>query len=360
LQYNLAAQARRQAGSTFKTFVLTTAISQGIDPDSTSYVSEYFIYRPDPEGTCENERAWCVETYGGSYAGSISISNATLQSDNTVFAKLTLDLGPQRVAWMAKRLGIKTPLEPLPSLGLGSIEVSPLEMASAYATLAAGGIYSEPMAIREVVFADGNEDVEAGWGVPRRKRVIADWVAAEVIEILEENMQSGTGTAAYFGRPAAGKTGTTDRHTDAWFCGLTPNLSTTVWVGYPRANIPMESVHGISVAGGTFPAEIWNRYMSKALSPTPPREWTEPMTSPVWRPFSGQYANETSYYYDYSSTDDEEETSEQPEKETPPPKRTTTTPAPAPPPPPPPVTVAPPPIAPPEPLPPEPPEQPIP
>jgi penicillin-binding protein 1A len=361
LQYNLAAQARRQAGSTFKTFVLTTAVSQGIDPDSTSYVSERFIYRPYPDGSCEDGTWWCPETYDQSYVGSISISNATLRSDNVVFAKLTLDVGPDRVSWMARRLGIKTPLEPLPSLGLGSIEVSPLEMASAYATLAAGGIYSEPMAIRKVILPDG-EDTEAGWGVPERKRVIADWVADEVTGILEQNMQAGTGTAAYFGRTAAGKTGTTDLHTDAWFCGFTPDLSTTVWVGYPNANIPMENVHGISVAGGTFPAQIWNRYMSPALGPSPAREFLEPRTAPVWRSFDGQYANESSSYYDYDydySPEEEEEEEEEPEPRESPPKRTkTTNPPPAPPPPP--VTVAPPPVLPPEPLPPEPPEQPIP
>jgi penicillin-binding protein 1A len=358
LQYNLAAQARRQAGSTFKTFVLTTAISQGIDPDSTSYVSAPFVYRPNPYGSCETTW-WCVSTYDHSYVGSISISSATLRSDNTVFAKLTLDVGPERVASMAHRLGIRTPLRPYPSLGLGSIEVSPLEMASAYATLAAGGIYSEPMAIRKVVLPDGREDTEVGWGVPRRTRVIADWVAAEVTRILEQNIQAGTGTAAYFGGTSAGKTGTTDLHTDAWFCGFTPDLSTTVWVGYPRANLPMENVHGISVAGGTFPAQIWNRYMSEALSPSPARGWLESQTSPVWRSFSGQYANEASSYYDYGSSSDEEE--EPSEQRAPAPKRTTTTPrSKPPPPPPPPVTVAPPPPLPPEPQPPEPPEVPIP
>ena len=363
LQFNLAAQARRQTGSTFKTFVLATAVSQGIDPDSTTYVSAPFIYRPDPDGSCEDETWWCVETYGHDYVGSTSISAATLRSDNTVFAKLTLDLGPERVASMARRLGIRTPIEePVPSLGLGSLNLSPLEMASAYATLAAGGMYSEPMAIRKVVLADGTEDREAGWGIPDRKRVIADWVADEVTEVLEDNMQSGTGTAAYFGRTAAGKTGTTDNHTDAWFCGYTPNLSTTVWVGYPRANIPMESVHGISVAGGTFPAEIWNRYMSKALASTPPREFREPQTEPVWRSFSGQYADEGSSYdydydYDYDYSSDEEEEEEEPVEPAPEPRRTTTPPAaPPPPPPPPPVTSTPDPVLPPDPPPPEPPE----
>ena len=140
-------------------------------------------------------------------------------------------------------------------------------MASAYATLAAGGIYSEPMAIRKVVLPDGTEDKDAGWGRPQRKRVVADWVADEVTKILEENIDAGTGTNAgvFFSRPAAGKTGTTDEHTDAWFCGYTPNLSTTVWMGYPQGQVPMENVHGIQVAGGTFPTIIWNLFMRSAI-----------------------------------------------------------------------------------------------
>ena len=175
---------------------------------------------------------------------------------------------------MAHRLGVRSSLKTregayVPSLGLGSIGVSPLDMASAYATLAAGGVYSKPMAIRKVELAEGGEDEDAGWGKPRRRRVIADWVAETVTEILEQNIQAGTGTGAAIGRPAAGKTGTTEEHADAWFCGYTPNLSTTVWVGYPQAEIPMTNVHGISVAGGTFPAQIWRLFMGSALDGDP-------------------------------------------------------------------------------------------
>jgi penicillin-binding protein 1A len=300
-QFNLAAQARRQAGSTFKTFVLTAAVAEGVDPDSTYYTSKPFFYQPDP-----TLQAWEVSTYDRSYLGTVDIARATLSSDNTVFAQLTLDLGPERVAAMAHRLGVRSNLKTkegvyVPSLGLGSAGVSPLDMASAYATLAAGGIYSEPMAIRKVVLPinGGTVDTEAGWGTPQRRRVIADWVADEVTEILEDNMSQGTGTGAkvFFNRPAAGKTGTTDDHTDAWFCGYTPTLSTTVWVGYPQAQIPMENVHGISVAGGTFPATIWNLFMRSAIGRRQPVEFPEPRSEPEWRPFdSGQYAND--YYED--------------------------------------------------------------
>ncbi|MDQ3824152.1 MAG: PBP1A family penicillin-binding protein, partial [Actinomycetota bacterium] len=291
-QFNLVSQARRQAGSTFKTFVLAAAVEEGVNPDSTTYNSAPFRYQPDPY-----TKPWEVETYGGDYAGYISVEHATLRSDNTVYAQLTIDLGPEKVAAMAHLLGIRTNLSVdggayVPSMGLGSIAVSPLEMASAYATLAAGGVYSEPMAIRRVFFPGGREDKDAGWGKPKRRRVIPDGVAYTVTQILAQNMLAGTGTGAYFGRPAAGKTGTTDDHADAWFCGYTPNLQTTVWVGYPQAEIPMENVHGISVAGGTFPATIWRLFMESALDGTPPVDWAEPTQWPIWRPFEqGQYAS---------------------------------------------------------------------
>jgi penicillin-binding protein 1A len=302
-QFNLASQARRQAGSTFKTFVLSAAIAEGVDPDSTYYTSRFFVYQPDPLSA-----PWEVSTYDHSYLGSVSIHRATLSSDNTVFAQLTLDLGPERVAAMAHRLGVRSNLKTkegvyVPSLGLGSAGVSPLDMASAYATLAAGGIYSEPMAIRKVVLPDGTVDTDAGWGKPQRRRVIADWVADEVTKILEDNIDEGTGTGAgvFFDRPAAGKTGTTDDHTDAWFCGYTPTMSTTVWVGYPQAQIPMENVHGISVAGGTFPATIWNLFMRSTIGRTTPVDFPEPSSQPEWHSFDGQYANQ--YSYDYTPYD---------------------------------------------------------
>ena len=312
-QFNLASQARRQAGSTFKTFVLTAAVAEGVDPDSTSYVSKPFTYQPDPLS-----EPWEVSTYSHEYLGSVPISRATLSSDNTVFAQLTLDLGPDKVAAMAHRLGVRSNLKTkegvyVPSLGLGSAGVSPLDMASAYATLGAGGIYSEPMAIRKVVLPDGTVDTDAGWGKPERRRVIADWVADEVTEILEDNMTQGTGTGAslFFNRPAAGKTGTTDDHTDAWFCGYTPTLSTTVWVGYPQGLIPMENVHGISVAGGTFPATIWNLFMRSTIGNTEPVEFAQPTSEPEWREFErAQYANDYDYtpYYPPSPSPEPEPT----------------------------------------------------
>ena len=288
-QFNLAAQARRQAGSTFKTFALTTAVAEGMDPDSTYYTSGPFTYQPSPEA-----EAWNVSTYDHTYVGTISVRYATLRSDNTVFAQLTLDAGPEQVAEMAHRLGVRSPLQPVPSIGLGSNAVSPLDMASAYATLAAGGIYSKPTAIRRVVLADGNEDVDAGWGKPDRRRVIPDGVAAEVTGILGENMRYGTGVGAYFGRPSAGKTGTTDDHTDAWFCGYTPDLATAVWIGYPAGEIPMLSVHGIAVSGPSFPADAWHLFMQSALRYSPAKDFLEPKQEP-------EYGGFVQHHYGYVS-----------------------------------------------------------
>jgi penicillin-binding protein 1A len=192
---------------------------------------------------------------------------------------------------MAHRLGIQSPLAPVPSIGLGTLGVSPLEMASAYATLSAGGIYSKPMAITEVVLPNGKTDRASGWGRPARKRVIPEGVAYVVTKILEENVQYGTGTAANIGRPAAGKTGTTDNHADAWFVGYTPTLDAAVWVGYAGGEIPMTNVHGISVSGGSFPAQIWHQFMQPALDSTPVADWPEPKQLPTWQPFQrGKYA----------------------------------------------------------------------
>jgi len=359
-QFNLVAQAKRQAGSTFKMFVLAAAVDQGINPETTYYVSGPFHYQPDPYSP-----AWDVSTYDHTYLGSTSIENATLHSDNTVFAQLTLDVGPAKVAAMAHRLGVRSPLTTkegayVPSLGLGSIPVSPLDLASAYTTLAAGGIYSKPMAIRKVVLGSGREDTDAGWGEPERKRVISQGVAYTVTQILEHNVQYGTGTGANFGRPAAGKTGTTDNYADAWFCGYTPNLAATVWIGYPRGEIPMLNVHGIAVSGPTFPATIWKSFMIAATGRTRAVDFRVPSVLPTWHSFTrGQYAVGTyspppSYYYDSGGSSG----SPPPPPPPPPPAPHQKTPSPPPPPPPTPPPPPPPPPTSPPPTPPPPPPPP--
>jgi len=290
-QYNFVTSARRQPGSTFKTITLTAAVAKGMDPFHTSYLSAPLIYNPDPAGTCENKIAWCVQTYEHTYSGVESVANATLQSDNTVYARLALDVGPANIVTMARRLGIRTsPLQPFPSITLGSEVVTPLEMASAYATLAAGGIYSKPMAITKVVLPNGKVDTDAGWGKPQRERVVPDWVASTVTQVLEQNMLYGTGRNAHVSNHTdAGKTGTTDNYADAWFSGYTPHLEATVWIGYPQGEIPMLDVHGSVVSGPTLPAEMWHAFMSTAIGNRPDVAFPAAQTPPVWTSWRGQW-----------------------------------------------------------------------
>ncbi len=219
-----------------------------------------------------------MHTADEGYQGRVNLQQATVTSDNTVFAQLDLDVGPANVAATAKSMGITTKLDGIPAEGIGGLRigVSPLEMADAYATLADGGIHRNPIAIRRVVFPSGRVDR------PERadpKRVISPAVAYEVTRLLHDNITGGTGTAAYTGCAGqAGKTGTTDSYTDAWFAGYQPNLATVVWVGYPQSNdISMTSVHGITVFGGTFPAEIWNSVYSNGDVPC------EDFTAPAQR-----------------------------------------------------------------------------
>jgi penicillin-binding protein 1A len=262
-QFNLVAQSARQAGSTFKTFVLASAIERGIDPDSTYYTSAPFTCSIGP--WCQTP--WQVHTYDNSYRGSMSITSGTLASDNTVYAQLTLDVGPRYVWQMAHRLGVHlSPDKPVASIGLGSLAVSPLDMAAAYATFAALGTYAKPMAITKVILPGGHEDKDSGWGKPQTKRAVSQAVAWKVTDVLRQNALYGTGAGSGDGiHVNAGKTGTTENHADAWFDGYTRQLSTVVWMGYPEGEIPMVNVHGLTVAGATFPVPIWHEYMAAAL-----------------------------------------------------------------------------------------------
>ena len=281
-QFNLAAQGHRQPGSTFKTFVLTTALKQGIDPYSTYYTSKPLSLDLPEWGH------WDVHTADEGYLGNVNLQQATVASDNTVFAQLDLDVGPERVAETAHSLGITSPLDGIPAEGIGGLRigVSPLEMASAYATLANGGIRHDPVAIKRVEFPGGK--TERPDRTPPR-RVVSEAVAYEVTRLLHDNITEGTGTAAYTGCAGqAGKTGTTDRETDAWFAGYQPNLATVVWVGYPQSNaIEMTSVHGITVFGGTFPGEIWHSLYSGAEIPC--EEFEQPKQPISWAPFFGKF-----------------------------------------------------------------------
>jgi len=300
-QFNLVAQSARQAGSTFKTFVLASAIEKGVDPDTTYYTSAPF--------TCTNgpwcQTPWTVHTFENTYSGSESLTRATLQSDNTVYAQLTLDVGPRYVWQMAHRLGVQmTPDKPVASIGLGALSVSPLDMAAAYATFAAMGVYAKPMAITKVILPGGHVDKDSGWGKPETKRVVSQGVAWKVNDVLQQNAEYGTGAGSCDGtHPCAGKTGTTSNWADAWYDGYTRQLATVVWMGYPTGEIPMTDVHGETVQGATFCVPIFHEYMAAALWHRKVEDFPAPNVYPVWRPITRGYYGSLGYTYEPTYTE---------------------------------------------------------
>ena len=285
-KFNLAAQGKRQPGSTFKTMVLMTALRKGVDPRSTTYTS-----RKLQKGWLKAQPEYEVETYDKSAGGRMDLVKATIKSDNTVYAQLIADLGPEEVKRTAYDMGIRTKLNGYYAEGLGGLRlgVSPLEMANAYATIASGGMRNRPTAITRITFPDGKSDLPPRFKV-KRTRAFEDGVTYEATKILSDNMKQGTGTKAQIGCPAAGKTGTTDEHSDAWFVGYTPRLSSAVWVGYPRAQVYMKTEYaGQAVAGGTFPAEIWGDYMKRAKGGFC-GDFKQPAVAARFSPFFGQYS----------------------------------------------------------------------
>ena len=277
--FNVASQAQRQPGSAFKVFVLTAALREGIDPYSTTYTSRQLSlnlpeYGPWEVNTAEENPCGC----------SMTIADATQASDNTVYAQLDLDVGPENVTETAKLMGIDSPLDSLPAEGIGGLRVgvTPLEMASAYSTLASGGIRRDATAVTRVKFPDGKVDEPAEG---KEERVFSDGVAFTATDILETVISGGTGTAANIGCPAAGKTGTTDDFTDAWFVGYTPELSTAVWVGRPDSRTSL----GYNAFGGTLAAPIWQDYMSVAKGDFC-GGFPEPQDPIDYQPFFGTYA----------------------------------------------------------------------
>jgi penicillin-binding protein 1A len=291
-KFNLAAQGHRQPGSSFKIMALLTALREGVDPNSTTYVSRSPTKIDSPACGAPFE----IKTYGGSGAGSMNLVRATLASDNSVYIQLAADLGPDKIKETARMMGIKSKLMGYCAETLGGLEdgVSPLEMASAYATIANGGYRNRPRAIRKVETRAGKTELPRRWRVHRVK-AFEDGVTYEATKILEQNIQGGTGTKANIGCPAGGKTGTTDKNIDAWFVGFTPRLSTAVWVGFPgdatRSMNGMYAPTGGNIDGGTYPAAIWGAYMKKAKGKYCGefKKPTEPFSS---QPFQGHYSKE--------------------------------------------------------------------
>ena len=257
-KFDYAAQAHRQTGSAFKVFALMTLIHDYHgDPNQTYYTSKELT-----PGWLPAYPTYHVQTSELSYQGNINITRATTESDNTVFAQLAQDEGMDKVTATAHAMGITSPLTNYPSEVLGAVAVSPLEMADAYATLASGGIHHPATAISRVVFSDKSV---SNLGDSPGNRVFTTGEAYAGTQALKTVIQSGTGTAADYGCPAAGKTGTTSNFTDAYFAGYTPQLATAVWVGYPNSTISMNDVNGLGPGfGGTLSAPIWHDYMQQA------------------------------------------------------------------------------------------------
>ena len=265
-QFNLAVQGERQPGSSFKPFVLATALKQGIAPQTTFVSKPISIFLGD--------KYWPVNNYEGEYLGTIDLWHAIAASDNSVFAQLTKVVGPQNVVTTAHEMGITGHLDPVFSIGLGTQIVNPLEMARAYATFANGGyridgkVFGDlPRAITHIDTLEGDKVKTVYANAPLRKQVLSTSDDELLTQMLEGVVTSGTGkNAALPGYTVAGKTGTTENYGDAWFVGYTPQLVTAVWVGYPDKLTPMTSeYHGGPVAGGTYPALIWKSFMQAAL-----------------------------------------------------------------------------------------------
>lgn len=262
-QVNLAAGASgggggRQPGSSWKPIALAQAIAGGMP------LEQKFEAPGVTSLKLKNGDTWRVGNYGDGGLGTLDLTEMTKQSSNTAYAQLIELIGPQSVADLAGRMGVHSKVQAVPAMVLGTEEVSVLEMASVYSTFMDNGEHVEPSVINRVDDSEGRVLYQTR---SDRVRVLAPEVAQKVNWILSQVVEGGTGTAAKFGQPVAGKTGTTENYRDAWFVGFTCELTTAVWIGYPGPVTKyMDNVHGRQVAGGTFPAEMFSTYMARATN----------------------------------------------------------------------------------------------
>ena len=253
--FNRASMAVRQPGSAFKPFVYLTALQHDMTPDTT------MDDQPVTYGS------WSPKNAGGSYSGTMALSDALAHSVNTIAVQLADKVGTKNIIANAKKMGITTldAKDDNLAMALGGLTkgVTPLEMASAYGTFANKGVHVKPTAIVKILDRNGNvlEDASTLEKEETKTRVMSEREAYEMTTMLEGVIDHGTGTAAAIGRPAAGKTGTTDDNKDAWFVGYTPDIVTAVWIGDDTGSHSLGEIYG-----GTIPAEIWKDYMSSATS----------------------------------------------------------------------------------------------
>lgn len=270
-QVNLALGTRgggsgRQPGSSFKPLALAAALESGFHLDDKFESSPATF-------TLTGGETWTVRNAEGGGYGDLPLGEALVRSVNGVYARLAMQLGGGAIASQAKQMGVRSKLSTYPSIVLGSMEVSVLDMAAAYATLANDGTAVRPTTIKSIRFPDGRllkTEPKA------TQDVVSPGNAYLITKVMQEVVKRGTGQAANIGRPAAGKTGTTNDYGDAWFVGFTPDLVAAVWVGYPKGRIPMTNVHGGRVYGGTLPAQIWRAFMLEAHEGVPVREFEIP------------------------------------------------------------------------------------
>lgn len=256
-QFNRAWQTQRQPGSSFKIFVYLTALETGYSADSVVPDSPFSV-RVGPKDV------WTPLNSGGGYMGAIPLRTALQHSRNVVAAKLVAALTPERVIDTAYKMGIRSHIDPNLSIALGAVAVSPLEMATALATLANGGVHTEATAIRTI--KDPENNILEDNTFPYQQEVISPMSALTMSQMMQTAVEAGTGTAAYVdGRWVAGKTGTTDSKKDAWFCGFIPQLATAVWCGNDD-NSPTWAF------GGDISAPIWRRFTLNALKALPKQE----------------------------------------------------------------------------------------
>lgn len=283
--FNLALDARRQPGSSFKPFVLAAALREYVSPQ-TVYMSRDLSFQFDGE----NVR---IRNYDYIERGEITLRRAMAESDNTVYVQLAMDVGLGNVARMANDLGVTTTVDPYPSTAIGGlgVGVNALDMASAYATLAGGGVYRAPYSIQRIDRVGFGERENVFRHRVEGRRVLSSNQAAAATAVLRGVVQSGTASRFHnldyeIGKPSAGKTGTTDDYVDAWYVGYTPRLSTAVWVGYPEGRTPMRNIHGLTTVNGeNLPLDIWALYMAQATVNDPPINFAEPN----WSEFAPLY-----------------------------------------------------------------------
>jgi penicillin-binding protein 1A len=261
--YNRATQATRQPGSSFKLFVYLSALESGMKPTDTIV---------DEPVTIDG---WSPRNAERENLGPVSLREAFSRSINTVSAKIGQQVGFSTIADMARRFGITTPIATYPSMVLGTSDVRLIEMTRAFASIENKGVAVTPYGIRKVVTADGrllyNHDNDEG------RVLVAPWVAAEMTDLLQSAVLSGTGRAAQIGRPVAGKTGTTTLNKDGWFIGFSSGLTTGVWMGRDDAR----PVPGLQ--GGTAPARAFHDFMSVAVANRPVEQFDTQVPIPDWQ-----------------------------------------------------------------------------